>query len=274
MAELTLVFVRSMARWGGRGDADPWQPMAAKAEVIRVARTTKFYGKLLKGRVNLARLPVVERAYYFSHGSEFRSARARDPRPVRLVSPWPGGPEITVIQPWFGVAAERVLPRFDPAWFQGTQFAALAAASADLVALAEAVLQGAIAMPPLEFGAIAFDRIGATPFSEQDRDLVWKALGAPVFVELRGLIGERLAAECDCHEGLHVNPAAAIVELRDHESREILLTNLLNHNYPVLRLATGLSGVIAETPCGCGAVTPRLMNLEKIAVQRTMRAGA
>ncbi len=40
--------------------------------------------------------------------------------------------------------------------------------------------------------------------TERDRDLLWRALGVPVFEQCLGAENELLAAECEAHDGLHL----------------------------------------------------------------------
>jgi len=67
--------------------------------------------------------------------------------------------------------------------------------------------------------------------TQPQRDLLWQAFGVPVFEQIIGDCGELLAAECEAHEGLHLESAS-------------------------FRPA----GLPLETaPCGCGRKTPRLI---------------
>jgi hypothetical protein len=77
-------------------------------------------------------------------------------------------------------------------------------------------------------------------------------------VQFRGFHGELLAAECEAHDGLHIDPLAALFE----DTREgLLVTSLGNHRYPVLRLISGFRATIEHRSCDCGLETPRLLNL-------------
>jgi hypothetical protein len=55
-----------------------------------------------------------------------------------------------------------------------------------------------------EQAAIVFTHAGGPVFSQQDRELLWKAFGVPVFEQYLSLRNKLLAAECDAHSGLHV----------------------------------------------------------------------
>jgi hypothetical protein len=40
-----------------------------------------------------------------------------------------------------------------------------------------------------------------------DRDQLWRAFRVPIFEQIIGTHGERLAADCEAHDGLHVGAA-------------------------------------------------------------------
>jgi phenylacetate-coenzyme A ligase PaaK-like adenylate-forming protein len=127
--------------------------------------------------------------------------------------------------------------------------------------LAAAAEQKQWTTPPLEYGLIAFAGLSRPLLTEADRDRLWKAFGVPVFVQFRGFLGELLAMECDCHDGLHVRNGA-IWENRTEGRSELLLTSLDNLRYPALRLATRIQGLVDEAPCACGLHSPRLRHLQ------------
>ncbi len=56
----------------------------------------------------------------------------------------------------------------------------------------------------LEHSVIAFTYEGQPGLSSDDRDLLWRAFGVPVFEQRLGANNELLAMECEAHAGLHV----------------------------------------------------------------------
>lgn len=75
-----------------------------------------------------------------------------------------------------------------------------------------------------------------------------------------------IAAECEEHQGLHVNIDHLYVELlkRDGspagegEEGQIVVTDLINHGMPLIRYAVGDIGIPTSKPCTCGRTLPLL----------------
>ncbi len=75
-----------------------------------------------------------------------------------------------------------------------------------------------------------------------------------------------IAVECERHDGQHLLPESAIVEIvdmngdsipEDQEGR-VIVTDLLNYNMPFIRYDTGDRGVMTTVRCKCGLYTPRI----------------
>jgi hypothetical protein len=102
-------------------------------------------------------------------------------------------PRTAVLVPWFR-------GRSFPGWTdEAVEYApaAIAATRAQLLALA--------ADPPtLTHALIALARPNDMLLTAADREQLWRAFRVPVFEQLIGPLGERLAAECEAHDGLHV----------------------------------------------------------------------
>ena len=84
--------------------------------------------------------------------------------------------------------------------------------------------------PALSHAVILLSRPGERRLSDADRDALWKAFRVPIFEQIIGESGERLAFECEAHDGLHVESAALPLA---HE-------------------------IVDESPCPCGRKTPRI----------------
>jgi phenylacetate-CoA ligase len=77
----------------------------------------------------------------------------------------------------------------------------------------------------------------------------------------------RIGMECARHDGLHVNAYGLHVEiapvegLEDPGLGEIVITDLWNLAFPLIRYRTGDMARLAEAPCACGLASPRLFDI-------------
>ncbi|MBZ5608847.1 MAG: hypothetical protein LAP38_11345 [Acidobacteriia bacterium] len=107
------------------------------------------------------------------------------PRTAVLARGFRGSKQVRVFaQGWDSQAA-----RFQPA--------SIAAPFDELVRLAKLDLR-------LEHSVIVFTYEGQPGLSYDDRELLWRAFGVPVFEQRLGPKNELLAMECEAHSGLHV----------------------------------------------------------------------
>jgi phenylacetate-CoA ligase len=75
-----------------------------------------------------------------------------------------------------------------------------------------------------------------------------------------------IAAECEHHDGLHVNDDHVIVEIvredgtpaADGENGQVVVTDLINYGMPLIRYAVGDMSAWMEGRCACGRQMPRL----------------
>jgi hypothetical protein len=82
----------------------------------------------------------------------------------------------------------------------------------------------------LTHATIVLVRVGDALLTDADRELLWRRFRVPIFEQIIGADGELLAAECEAHDGLHVE-----------------------------NLAEWTTGYRLElSPCACGKKTPRL----------------
>ena len=101
-------------------------------------------------------------------------------------------------------------------------------------------------IPPLTHSVIVLWRAGQPRLSEADREMLWDAFRVPLFEQVIGKTGELLAAECEAHDGLHVASPTLPLE---NESLD-------------------------DSPCPCGAKTPRIAVLQGVALERSVAAYA
>jgi hypothetical protein len=154
---------------------------------------------------------------------------------------------------------------------------AIAGPAGVLRALALAIRDGRVAMPPLTRAVVVFTGIEHGIMRQADHDLFWQIFQVPLFEQLRGLGGELLAMECEAHHGLHICSTDSVLEMVDGPSEsELVYTSLTSLEYPLVRLATGLAGDLHEMACGCGETTPRLTGLRRLprSQSRAMSAAA
>lgn len=73
------------------------------------------------------------------------------------------------------------------------------------------------------------------------------------------------ACECHKHKGLHIDPLLGIAEVKDWGLKgkgEIVMTNLWNNSWPIIRYSTKDIVSLSQKKCSCGCAFPRLMNIE------------
>jgi hypothetical protein len=158
-------------------------------------------------------------------------------------------PRTAVLVPWFDPTW------FDPTWFDPTWFSAkgsvrafengwseetaqfapeaIAATWTQLKELAADSLSPAVPPAPTH-ALVVLHRTGAAPLAPDDREWLWRKFGVPIFEQVIGARGELIAAECEAHDGMHL------------ETPEIDLNG------------TSLPGQVDVSPCACGRQTPRL----------------
>lgn len=154
---------------------------------------------------------------------------------------------------------------------------ALAGPVSALRRLANSVFNRGAYFPHLKRPIVAFTGLASSAretFSDEDRDLLWRAFHVPVFEQFLGLDRELLAAECDAHYGLHINMESVLFQRA--EDGELLVTSFNNLSSPIPKLATGLFGELMFDPCPCGKPGPRIsaVRLRSAAIGSAGRARA
>jgi len=147
-------------------------------------------------------------------------------------------PRVAVLVNWFGKPGFRRRSRirvFSAGWCKEAEAFAPGSIAATRHQLMDLACLGA---PLVTHSLIVLGGADDPPLSREDRDGFWRAFGVPVFEQIIGPNGELLAAECEAHDGLHV-------ENRGFESE-----------WKHFRLETGA--------CGCGRTTPRLIAVSRI----------
>jgi hypothetical protein len=156
-----------------------------------------------------------------------------------LVYPIPPAPATAILLGGFRSAGNTRV--FEDGWCEEALLFAPAAIAGTLAQLDD--LRGT-PIPSLRNAIIALVRPGEPSLSEDAREQLWRAFHVPVFEQRIDESRNLLAAECEAHDGLHIESPAL-----PPRNGEILET----------------------TPCGCGRTTPRLItparteNLRKVA---------
>ncbi len=138
---------------------------------------------------------------------------------------------------------------------------ALAAPAWLLADFARGIESGILPRVALRHYVIAFTGSAEGLLPGDDRDLLWRVFGVPVFEQFLGFDGSAVAVECEAHAGLHIRVNRAILEF---SWGEILLTSLLDLETPALRVRTGLTAGLSLSRCGCGTPGVRLIGLRPL----------
>jgi hypothetical protein len=88
------------------------------------------------------------------------------------------------------------------------------------------------------------------------RVALWQSFGVPVYELLLGPNSTLIAAECEVHEGWHVQHEAEIVFDADE-----VMCRLRSHAH----IQTGWTGRLTREACPCGRESMRLMDLIRLA---------
>lgn len=136
--------------------------------------------------------------------------------------------------PWFAepLFGSRSSVRTFPGW----NAQAVAFAPAAIAATRTQFLTLAGTPPRLTHAVIVLARPHDMLLTVADRDTLWRAFRVPIFEQLIGSNGERLASECEAHDGLHVAS--------------------LTGDW------TGFA--LDEGQCACGLRTPRVSSPERV----------
>lgn len=104
----------------------------------------------------------------------------------------------------------------------------------------------------------------AAPLPESTRERIQSVLGAPVYDEYRGSEARWMAAECAEQNGLHVFADARRIEIVDDDGNplpvgtvgNIVVTDLTNRVFPLIRYRLGDRGALRAGVCPCGRTLP------------------
>lgn len=129
-----------------------------------------------------------------------------------------------------------------------------------LVEFSEFLTRRGLHIPPIEAVISA-----AEPLYAPTRELIQKALEAPVFNTYGCREFMSLAGECRNHDGLHINAENVLVETVLPPAAgpsEVLVTDLHNYGMPFIRYTLGDLAVLDDAPCSCGRGLPKIQRIE------------
>lgn len=104
----------------------------------------------------------------------------------------------------------------------------------------------------------------AAPLTSSARLRLESVLGAPVYDEYRGSEFGWMAGECEQRDGLHIFSDVRRIEVVDGngdpaalgELGDLVITDLRNRVFPLIRYRTGDRGILRAEPCSCGRSLP------------------
>ena len=114
--------------------------------------------------------------------------------------------------------------------------------------------------PPLAIG------VTAAPITPSQRGFITEILRAPVFDAYRSAEVPWMAAECEAHAGLHVFSDVRVLEILDDYQRPVIpgeegtvvVTDLCNRVFPLVRYNIGDRTSLVVGPCSCGRGLDRI----------------
>ncbi len=188
------------------------------------------------------------------------SMELRQLAPQRLLRrrlPFPATPSLRAGQVTTTSTFDGVVPFGRDRWEELETFRPriLVGPSADLQAVAEQMAQGWLELSSVDHAVFVLTRSGERPLNDVARVVLWQAFGVPVYEVFLGPAGTLLAAECEAHEGWHVEPNAKFFCLHDE---------LLCESRGGTRIRTGLRGRITTELCPCGRAGGRIVDVDSV----------
>ncbi|WP_149273589.1 phenylacetate--CoA ligase family protein [Pareuzebyella sediminis] len=111
--------------------------------------------------------------------------------------------------------------------------------------------------------------VTSAPLFENQRKVMEKVFGAPVCDQYGNTEVFTIAAECPRQNGLHIMHDSVHVEVVDNDNNpvpkgiigKILITDLRNKIFPLIRYEIGDRGKLLKTTCGCNIPLPLMENV-------------
>lgn len=124
---------------------------------------------------------------------------------------------------------------------------------------------------------------GAEPLHQFQREVIEKAFNCSVYDTFGCREFMLMSAECREHKNLHINVDHLIVETVNEqyesvlgESGDLLITDLHNYGFPLIRYVNGDRATLVETPCPCGNPLPIMKSVDgrKLDIIKTPEGGS
>lgn len=131
------------------------------------------------------------------------------------------------------------------------------------VIIAEYIINNNISLPGIK-GIVT----SGEPLYSRQRDILERAFNSRVFNLYASREVGTVAAECKAHEDMHISVDSLVVEVTDNGKRlpvgkfgEILITDLLNYAFPLIRYRIHDFGQLSDEICPCGMEYPLMKNV-------------
>ena len=127
----------------------------------------------------------------------------------------------------------------------------LVGSSAELEVLARYHHDGGLTLASLDRALFVITDCRDVPLRDSTRLVLWRAFGVPLYELLLSSDGSPIAAECDAHDGWHIQPGVSFSLVHDE---------LWFQPKRAVAQGTGLTGEIHDAPCPCGQPGKRILN--------------
>ena len=121
-------------------------------------------------------------------------------------------------------------------------------------------------IPSLTHAIIVLSRDAGELLNEGQRKDLWRAFRVPVFEQILAENGSLLAAECEAHDGLHVESPGLAMEAGCVEGIALAPEHTVRGGIPAgadERCHRVPLCALIDEPCGCGKTAPRLKRVSR-----------
>lgn len=124
---------------------------------------------------------------------------------------------------------------------------------------------------------------GAEPLHQFQREVIEQAFNCPVYDTFGCREFMLMSAECQENKSLHINIDHLVVETVDeqlqpvhNQSGDLLITDLHNYGFPLIRYLNGDRATLVDKPCACGNPLPIMKSVDgrKLDIIKTPKGGS